>query len=95
MKKEAVPVATGRFERAGREYFAKVVELDEAARVDCEKDGLAALAAAGVVRTPRFVEEGRDDSHAWLLLEWLDLVALDTGAGASLGAALAALHRIP
>jgi protein-ribulosamine 3-kinase len=47
------------------------------------------------VRTPRFVEEGRDDSHAWLLLEWLDLVALDTAAGASLGAALAALHRIP
>jgi protein-ribulosamine 3-kinase len=91
----AVPLATGQFERQGREYFAKVVELEEAARLDCEKEGLAALAAANAVRTPRFVEEGRDDTRAWLLLEWLDLVALGPGSGAALGAALAAQHRIP
>jgi len=89
------PVATGRFERAGREYFAKVVALDDAARLDCEKDGLAALAAANAVRTPRFEDEGRDQDRAWLVLEWLDLESLGPQAGATLGAALAALHRIP
>jgi fructosamine-3-kinase len=91
----AQPVATGRFERAGREYFAKVVALDDAARLDCEKDGLAALAAANAVRTPRFEDEGRDEDRAWLVLEWLDLESLGPQSGATLGAELAALHRIP
>jgi len=89
------PAATGSFTREGREYFAKVVDVEEAARLECEKDGLAALAATGTVRTPQFVEEGRDETRAWLLLEWLDLGPLDAAAGATLGSALAALHRVP
>jgi fructosamine-3-kinase len=90
----AHPLATGRFVREGREHFAKVGGLEEGARLDCEKDGLAALAATGTVRTPRCLEEGRDETRAWLLLEWLDLGALDARSGAALGAALAALHRV-
>lgn len=89
------PTSTGRFELEGRETFAKVVAADEAARLDCEKDGLAALSATNTVRVPAFVGEGRDDDRAWLLLEWLEAGALDSRAGASLGAALAALHRVP
>ena len=91
----AGPVATGRYERGPRVYFAKVVDADEADRLACEKDGLAALAAANAVRTPRLEDEGRDPARAWLLLEWLDLGALGPGSGAALGAALAALHRLP
>lgn len=91
----ATPAATGRFELAGREYFAKVVPADEAARLDCEKDGLAALAATNTVRVPALLGDGRDERRAWLLLEWLEASPLDARAGAALGAALAALHRVP
>ena len=94
-KSPADPRATGRFEREGRDYFAKVVELEELARLDAERDGLAALAATSTVRVPGFVEQGKDDARAWLVLEWLDLVPLRSASGAALGAALAALHRVP
>lgn len=89
------PLATGRYERDGRELFAKVVPLEQAARLEAERDGLAALASAGAVRTPAFVEEGRDESRAWLLLEWLELGPLGAAPATALGFALAALHRVP
>ena len=89
------PTATGRFELDGREVFAKVVAGDEAARLECEKEGLEALAATRTVRVPAVLGEGRDDDRAWLLLEWLEAGPLDANAGAALGSALAALHRVP
>jgi fructosamine-3-kinase len=55
---------------------------------------LAAWRATGAVRVPALVEEGRNEARAWLLLEWLELVPLPARSGATLGAALAALHRI-
>jgi protein-ribulosamine 3-kinase len=88
------PTATGPYTRAGREYFAKVVDLDDAARLACEKEGLAAIDSASAVRTPRVVDEGHDEARAWLLLEWLALGPLDERSGAALGTALAALHRV-
>lgn len=89
------PLATGRYVVGGREHFAKVVEVEAAARAESERDGLAALAATATVRVPRLIEEGRDASHAWLVLEWFDLVPLDARSAAALGAALAALHWLP
>lgn len=89
------PTATGQFAREGRAYFAKVVDAEDAARLDAERDGLAALQASRTARTPRLVEQGANGERAWLLLEWLDLVPLGAASGAALGAALAALHRIP
>ena len=91
----ANPVASGRFAREGRALFAKVVGLDEAARLEAEKEGLEALRATATVRVPAFVEEGRDEQRAWLLLEWLELSPLGAASGAALGEALAALHRVP
>lgn len=91
----ANPRATGRFVRAGRELFAKVVDLEEEARLECESEGLAALRATGTVRVPALVDSGHDEGHAWLLLEHLDLGPLDERSGAALGLALAALHRSP
>lgn len=88
------PRATGRFVDAGRERFAKVVDLDALPRLQAEKEGLEALRAAGAVRVPAVVGEGRDGERSWLLLEWLDLSALGDPAGAALGEALAALHRL-
>ena len=91
----ASPVATGRFLRDGHECFAKVVDLEDAARLAAEAEGLAAIRATGTVRVPERVEEGRDEAHAWLLLEWLELGPLAAASGAALGGALAALHRVP
>lgn len=94
-KTPSTPRATGRFERQGRAFFAKVVELEAVARLEAEREGLEALAGTGTVRVPAFADEGRDEARAWILLEWLDLQALGARGGAELGTALAAMHRVP
>ena len=95
MREPANPQATGRYERHGHEYFAKVVSLDDEPRLAAERDGLEALRATASVRVPQFLEEGRDDDRAWLLLEWMDLGSLGARSAAALGMSLAALHRVP
>lgn len=95
MSASGSPRATGRFERRGRAYFAKVLDVEEAARLEAEKEGLAALAATDTVRVPGFADEGRDEGRAWMLLEWLDLGSLEARSGAELGRRLAGLHRLP
>jgi protein-ribulosamine 3-kinase len=74
--------------------FAKVNEAAKAPLFASEADGLEALREAAVLRLPRVVARGADDEHAWLLLEWLELVPLDPASAARLGRALAALHRV-
>jgi len=95
MRAPAPPHGTGRYERLGREYFAKVVPLDDEPRVKAEREGLEALRATATVRVPRFIDEGRDEERSWLLLEWLEIGSLAASSAAALGASLAALHRIP
>ena len=90
----ADPSSTGRFVRQGREFFAKVVALEEAARLEAEREGLEALRATGAVRVPALIEEGRNDGHAWLLLEWLEFSPLSGKGGALLGASLATLFNV-
>jgi fructosamine-3-kinase len=94
-KPPASPAATGRFVRDGRAFFAKVMSREEEPRLECESEGLAALRATATVRVPEVLESGRDADRAWLLLEHLDLGPLAPASGALLGAALAALHRVP
>jgi protein-ribulosamine 3-kinase len=95
MRKSPNPQATGRYERSGHEYFAKVVPLDHEPRLKAEREGLDALRATATVRVPRWFEEGRDDERSWVLLEWLELGALAAAGAAALGVSLAALHRTP
>lgn len=59
-----------------------------------EAEGLQALSAAGVVRTPTFVTRGQTERESFLVLEYLDLATLDQTGGPRLGAALAQLHRV-
>lgn len=73
--------------------FRKRLPLAQRARLDAEADGLAALAATGILRTPAIVGAGETADEAWLALEHLDLAALDRASGARLGEQLAALHR--
>ncbi len=58
-----------------------------------EAQGLQALSAAAAVRTPAFVASGATGDMAFLVLEYLDLAALDQATGTRLGSALAQLHR--
>ncbi len=76
-----------------RHYFVKTNDIAAAPMFAAEARGLQALSAAGVVRTPTFVTRGSTDSQAFLVLEYLDLEALDQQGGVQLGEALAQLHR--
>jgi fructosamine-3-kinase len=75
-------------------YFAKVNDAEHAAMFASEAEGLAALADSRAISVPRVVAQGRDDDHAWLVLEWLELSPLDAASAKALGGALAALHRV-
>jgi len=59
-----------------------------------EAEGLHALAAGAVLRTPTFVTAGTAGETGFLVLEALELHPLDAAAGARLGKALAHLHRV-
>jgi fructosamine-3-kinase len=82
----------GRAGDAALTCFAKVNDADSAAMFEAEADGLAALRESGAVTVPRVIAHGHDDERAWIVLEWLELHALDAPGAARLGAALAALH---
>jgi len=86
---------TGRSSSGERRYFAKVDEAGRSAMLEAEADGLAALREAGALRVSATVAQGQDAEHAWLVLEWLDLGALEGPSAAVLGAALARQHRVP
>lgn len=77
----------------GSRYFVKSNGLAAAAMFAAEAQGLQALSAAAAVRTPAVVASGETGDMAFLVLEHLDLAALDHAAGARLGTALAQLHR--
>jgi fructosamine-3-kinase len=81
--------------RGADRYFAKVNEAASAPMFAAEADGLAALGAAGALTVPKVVAQGADGEFAWLVLEWLELGALDGASAAALGAGLAAQHRAP
>ena len=76
-------------------YFAKTNGAEKAAMFEAEADGLEALRNAGAVRVPRVVTRGDDGDDAWLVLEWLELVALGELAATQLGEALARMHAVP
>ena len=84
----------GRTPQGARRYFVKVNDAPNAPMFAAEAEGLAALRAAGAITVPAVVAEGKDDRHAWLILEWLELAPLEGRGAARLGAGLAAQHRI-
>ena len=84
----------GRAARGAQTCFLKTNGSGAAAMFAAEHAGLAALRDAGAVRVPEAVARGDDGEHAWLVLEWLELVPLDAANAARLGSALAAQHRV-
>ena len=74
------------------EYFVKLNSAGMSAMFTAESAGLAALAASNTVRVPRVITHGVADQHAFLVLEYFDL--LRNGNHELFGAQLAALHRV-
>jgi protein-ribulosamine 3-kinase len=74
-------------------FFVKSNAAESLPMLEAEAEGLAALRRAGC-SAPRALLSAQADGQAWLVLDWLDLVALDAASGARLGEALAALHAI-
>lgn len=59
-----------------------------------EARGLSEMNQAGVIRVPQVLSEGEADHWQYLLLEWISPGADNDNSQASLGARLAALHRV-
>ena len=72
-------------------YFIKSGDTTVAPRLAAEAAGLAELALAGMP-VPKVVANVSTDSGAFLVLEHLDLRALDRDSGRILGGLLATLH---
>lgn len=58
-----------------------------------EADGLKALAECNALRVPQVLAAARDNGEAYLLMEWIDLVAKTEHAGAKLGEQVARQHQ--
>lgn len=98
--RSARPVGGGSIHRAWhlddgrRHFFVKLGAGETAPMFAAEARALQAIAHAGAVRTPNVVALGHTATQAFLVLEHLDLAALDQAGGARLGTALAQLHRV-
>ncbi len=77
----------------GEHYFLKLNNPSTADMFAAEQISLQALAAAEQLRVPATVATGASDSHAWLLIEWLDMAPGNPKAARHLGRALAELHQ--
>jgi protein-ribulosamine 3-kinase len=73
--------------------FVKRAPLSRRAMLDAEVNGLERLREAGALRVPGVLAVGSTDTEAFLVLEWLDLVAPDAVSEEKLGEALAWQHR--
>ncbi len=74
-------------------FFVKSNHPEHADTFAAEAAGLEALASARAVRVPQVVCTGHDERSAFLVLEYLTLEPLTEQATATLGHALADLHR--
>ena len=75
-----------------RSFFAKTGDGHEGPMFAAEAAGLQAIAATRAVHAPRVVCQGTSDRESFLVLEALELGALDAAAGRRLGVALARMH---
>lgn len=85
------PGGVWRLEAGDARCFVKTQAAARLAVLEAEADGLRELSRANALRVPVSRASGSAGGVAFLVLEWLDLVA--GGRDATLGAGLARLHR--
>lgn len=72
-------------------FFLKINDLSRVPHFHAEAEGLRALAETRTIRVPNVILRDTTDTHAFLVLEALDLTA--DGDESALGEQLAALHH--
>lgn len=82
-----------RLEGAGERFFVKLNRAELLPMFVAEADGLAALGKCNAIRVPTPLAHGSAGEHAFLLLEWIDLLPARAGDERRLGESLAELHR--
>jgi len=85
---------TFRLTDRGEPFFVKCAPARDYPRLKAEVQGLTALQAASAVRVPKVITHGVTEDHAFLVLEYLNLVPADNRGAAELGIALARLHQL-
>jgi protein-ribulosamine 3-kinase len=76
-----------------RRWFVKLAGAGRCDLLDCEADGLRAIAETRTLRVPAVAAVGCQGDEAFLVVEWLDMTS--GGDNAALAAALARMHRAP
>ena len=82
-----------RWQTARGPVFVKRAPLARRSLLEAEADGLERLRQVGALRVPETLAAGSTEDEAFLVLEWLDLVAPDPVSDERLGETLAWLHR--
>ena len=97
----AAPVAGGSIHHAfrvdlagGRRLFVKAHDAAPRGTFEREAEGLAALAAAGALRTPRDPLPGAPTGVSFLVMEWIEAGRPGPGFFEDFGRRLARLHRV-
>ncbi|WP_150049425.1 MULTISPECIES: fructosamine kinase family protein [Methylomonas] len=86
--------AAYRLQAENTDWFIKFNRVDLLSMFVAEAAGLAELAESGAVQVPSVVAHGEFGTQAYLILEFIELDALRSGAG-KLGEQLARLHGLP
>lgn len=85
--------STWRIEGCGQRYFVKLNDPRKASMFEAEAEGLRELACHGSLRVPTPLCWGATDQHAYLALEYLDLLPPASLTWEALGRGLAGQHR--
>lgn len=85
---------TYRIEGTGRQFFLKLNDADNLPMFAAEAAGLQEIQRSRTLRVPVPVCWGRNDSQAWLVLEYLEMGNLSSSGATAMGEGLAAMHRV-
>jgi protein-ribulosamine 3-kinase len=75
-------------------YFIKINSPDNLPMFEAEAAGLKEIFNTRTIRVPTPICWGKNERHAWLVLEYLDMNHSSNRDAAALGSGLAAMHKI-
>ena len=82
-----------RIEGNGQTFFVKLNDAASLDMFEAEAAGLQEIRDSNALRVPEPVCWGKNDSRAWLVLEYVEMGKASTRGAEALGAGLAAMHR--
>lgn len=74
-------------------FFVKLNSADQLSMFEAEAAGLNEINLSHTLRVPGPICWGKNDRHAWLVLEYLEMKPSQKNNAAALGSGLAAMHK--